>query len=231
MNLLLEADRIDDRLKQYSLSESIFAAGTSNKAKRRSRKLASSAASSCGKRRERLPRQSAITTESERTFDNLDTVNEIVDTVLGSSWPMDGCTDTSISTENIMDGCLDSKKRKLCSEPHELHEAASVELENNESMDKVFVSKSYKTICSHDSPDAVMSSTSANQEIDQNIHNRNTSFKRRVYSHQKRVGSRCYAQWPGNGNFFWGFITKAIGYGPHRKYSVRTLCKYSLLSS
>jgi hypothetical protein len=44
--------------------------------------------------------------------------------------------------------------------------------------------------------------------------------QKRIYSVQKKAGARCYARWPVNGKYFWGYITEASGHGPYRKYSV-----------
>jgi hypothetical protein len=52
----------------------------------------------------------------------------------------------------------------------------------------------------------------------------NAPIRKRELSCRKRVGSRCYARWPGNSAYFWGYIMKAYGHGPHRKYSVSLLC-------
>lgn len=178
MNLLLEADRIDDKLKECSLSESIFAIEKTEKSK---------------------GSQTTIRAQSEVSSDTPDTVNEIVDAFLDGTLSLDGCTfftDTSMSSETVPDDCTLHKKRKLCSDSTD------------------------------GSPDVVMSSTStsAARIIDQNDEQKQKyPFKTRLYSRQKRVGSRCYARWSENGSFFWGFITKAMGHGLHRKYSVRNL--------
>lgn len=198
MNLLLEADRIDDRLKETSLSESIFATGSSEKK---------------GKER-----QGATSAEFELTADAWG-VSETVDASFDGTSSMDGCTDTSISCQVVLDDCMVPKKRKLCREQYSLPKSTSLDLENFDdwptSRNKNFA---------HCSPEAVTSSSSisAKRRIDQNDQSRIVPFKTREYSWQKKVGSRCYAQWPGNGKFFWGFITKATGHGPHRKYSVST---------
>jgi hypothetical protein len=44
--------------------------------------------------------------------------------------------------------------------------------------------------------------------------------EKRKYSKKKKDGARCYAMWPGNGEYFWGYIVKVRGSGLYRRYSV-----------
>jgi hypothetical protein len=205
MNLLLEADRIDDKLKDCSLlSESVFATSNSEKLK---------------------GFQASSRTESELTNDTPDTVSDVIDASIDGTYSIDELTfhsDTSISSPTVPDDRTMPNKRMWSSDQN-LPESDSMDSEINDKVKYSFRSKSFNQIQTQCTPDEVTSGSS-NQSLNQNHeHKKKTSFKTRVYSNNKRVGSRCYARWPGNGSFFWGFITKAIGYGPHRKYSVRSL--------
>lgn len=204
MNLLLEADRIDDKLKECSLlSESLFATSNSEKLK---------------------GFQSSTTRESESTNDVPDTVSDVIDASLDGTYSMDEYTfhsDTSMSSPTVPDDRTMPNKRTWSSEQN-LPESDSLDSEINDKGKRSFGSTSCKQIQTQCPPD-IVTSASTNQNFNQNYNQKSKApFKTRVYSNNKRVGSRCYARWPGNGSYFWGFITKALGHGPHRKYSVRS---------
>lgn len=197
MNLLLEADRLDDILNEYSkASESMFA--------------------DCLRDNDEGSRRTTrAKLKSEPTNIGTEAVVEAVDASFDGTTSTDGCTtltDTSVSSVIVLDVGKLRGRHKLPETFREKRKLPEVTSMDSDTID-----------------DGLGNSIDFTPD-ENNCQRRKTQHRANAYSQMKRVGARCYAQWPvDKKSFYWGFITKVIRKGVFRTYSVRqwtfAICK------